>query len=188
MKKQERTFPIFQIVLGLFILSGAVLLFLPQLLDSSVKARQSEAKQTLGVLSRGQQANYFENQTFADDFATLALGIDEETDNYRYSIENHSDHVFHFASAKDYVPLVSFFGNRGVPFLDRIPVDRIPNLFRAKNNWHFIGAVFEMKDGEIGTVICELYIQKNNSDFSFSNFLPSLENNVPICHPDTEEL
>ena len=159
MKKQERTFPIFQIVLGLFILSGAVLLFLPQLLDSSVKARQSEAKQTLGVLSRGQQANYFENQTFADDFATLALGIDEETDNYRYSIENHSDHVFHFAEAK----------KDGIRY--------------------YIGAVFKVEDVEIPVaVLCQLEIQENIPNFSLSNFLPSLENNTPICHPDTTSL
>ena len=183
MKKQERTFPIFEIVLGLFILSGAVLLLLLKVLDNSGKSRTSEAKQTLGALGRGQQAHHVENQTFADDFATLDLGLDEETNNYHYSMENHGDHVFHFAEAKkawkDHVFLITnIFGD-------------VPLLGGEKRKTHYISAVFATKDGETKVtkiIICEFVVQANIPNFSFSNLLPSLENNVPTCHPDTEEL
>ena len=123
----------------------------------------------LGSLNRAQQAHYFDNQTFADDFATLELGIDEETDNYRYTMENHGDHVFHFAEAKKESTKRKIFSGG----------------YRLR---HFIGAVFEMKDRTTGRVRCELDFKENIPNFSFSNFLPSLENNVPTCHPDTEEL
>jgi len=169
MKKQERTFPIFEIVLGLFILGGAIFIYIPLFIGGSPKAKQSEAKQALDAMNRGQQAHYIENQTFADNIATLKLGIDEETNNYHYSMENHGDHVFHFAEAKYYVPL----------------------LFGKKKEMHYISAVFATKDGETKvtkTIMCELVVKENIPNFSLSNLLPSLENNVPTCHPDTEEL
>lgn len=49
-------------------------------------ARQSEARNTVGAMGRGQQAYYLEFLEFAENIQDLQVGISEETDNYIYEI------------------------------------------------------------------------------------------------------
>jgi type IV pilus assembly protein PilA len=58
---------------------------LPAFLNQAAKARQSEAKQTLGALNRGQQAYRLENAQFSASIANLALGVSTDTNNFGYS-------------------------------------------------------------------------------------------------------
>ena len=55
-------------------------------LNKANKAKQSEAKQYVSLLNRGQQAYFAENSTFSNSIAALGLGIKTETNNYKYSI------------------------------------------------------------------------------------------------------
>lgn len=48
--------------------------------------RQSEAKQYVASLNKGQQAFYIENARFTSSLQELGLGIKSETQNYSYSI------------------------------------------------------------------------------------------------------
>ncbi|MEG4319407.1 MULTISPECIES: type IV pilin-like G/H family protein [unclassified Microcoleus] len=48
--------------------------------------RQSEAKQYVASLNKGQQAFYIENARFTSSLQELGLGIKSETENYSYSI------------------------------------------------------------------------------------------------------
>jgi type II secretory pathway pseudopilin PulG len=50
------------------------------------KGSQSEGKQNLGTMNRAQQAYYLENEKFASRLEELGVGINPETENYRYRI------------------------------------------------------------------------------------------------------
>lgn len=50
------------------------------------RAQQIEGKQNMGAMNRGQQAYYLENDKFATTIGELGLGIEPETENYRYQI------------------------------------------------------------------------------------------------------
>jgi len=113
--------------LGLILLGFAGFIFLPTMMSSEGKIRQSEAKHTIGATLRGQQAYYLEEVTFAASLNELGLGIAEETENYRYEIEAETDRAIALA---------------------------IP---RRKGLKSYAGVVFAVKDGENTTVtiICE---------------------------------
>jgi type IV pilus assembly protein PilA len=63
----------------------------PSLMSQANKAKQVEAKVTLGTLTRAQQAYFTENSKFADDIDTLGIGVAPETANYRYTISTTTD-------------------------------------------------------------------------------------------------
>lgn len=48
--------------------------------------RSPEARVNIGAMSRAQQAYFLENNKFARDIRDLGIGIDSETDDYRYRI------------------------------------------------------------------------------------------------------
>jgi type II secretory pathway pseudopilin PulG len=50
------------------------------------KARESEAKTYIGSINRGQQAFLLENSKFAEDIDQIGLGIQSESENYKYEI------------------------------------------------------------------------------------------------------
>ncbi|MBP0020993.1 MAG: type IV pilin-like G/H family protein [Cyanobacteria bacterium SBLK] len=50
------------------------------------KAKQVEGHLNIGAISRGQQAYFFENKTFARKIVDLGLGIRWETNDYSYRI------------------------------------------------------------------------------------------------------
>jgi len=63
---------------------------LPSFLNQANKAKQSEAKQYLASINKGQQAYYAEESSFVEEIkevAKLGLGIKTATNNYTYNIE-----------------------------------------------------------------------------------------------------
>jgi type II secretory pathway pseudopilin PulG len=59
---------------------------LPSFLNQANKAKQSEAKQYLGSMNKGQQAYFAERTVFATDIPSLGLGIKTATNNYQYGV------------------------------------------------------------------------------------------------------
>ena len=60
-----------------------------QIVDLAAQRRQgreSEGEQYIGSMNRAQQAFYAENKKFATEIDELGLGIEKETENYRYQI------------------------------------------------------------------------------------------------------
>lgn len=53
---------------------------------SEQRSREAEGKQYISSLNRGQQAFYLESQKFATTIDDLSLGLESETENYRYQI------------------------------------------------------------------------------------------------------
>ena len=64
---------------------------LPSFLTQASKAKQSEAKQYVGSMNRGQQAVFAEKASFSTNIPDLGLGIKSETENYKYQIPQRSN-------------------------------------------------------------------------------------------------
>ena len=73
---------------------------LPNLLGQIEKARVAEAKNTLGMLNRAQQAYHFENATFATNTTDLGAEIILSSKQYVYSFVNpiNNQEVHHLAT------------------------------------------------------------------------------------------
>ena len=84
LKKNNKGFTLFELLVVIIIIGVLAAMALPTYLNQAAKARQAEAKQTLGVLVRGQQVYRLENMTFSNRIDNLAVGIQSETQNYKY--------------------------------------------------------------------------------------------------------
>jgi serine/threonine protein kinase len=76
--------------------TGAIVLTLsaialPSFFNQANKAKQSEAKQYVASMNKGQQAVFAEKTSFASKIPDLGLGIKSETDNYKYQIPQKSN-------------------------------------------------------------------------------------------------
>ncbi len=83
-KKNNEGFTMVELLVVIIILSVLAAMALPTYLNQAAKARQAEAKQTLGALLRSQQAYRLEHGAFSKDIGDLGIGVGSETQNYRY--------------------------------------------------------------------------------------------------------
>ncbi len=83
-KKAQKGFTLIELLVVIIIIGILSAIALPAFLNQAAKAKQSEAKQALGALNRGQQAYRLENNEFAQDVVKLALGVETDTKNYTY--------------------------------------------------------------------------------------------------------
>ena len=74
-----------------------------QVNQQAKRAREAEARTYVGAMARAQQAYFLENQKFATTLDELAIGIQAETNNYRYQAipqGDGSEQAFATATAK----------------------------------------------------------------------------------------
>ena len=97
----EKGFTLIEFLVFLFILSILSAIALPSFLTGGGgcgnQAKQSEGKQYISSINKGQQAYYAENSKFSKNIADLGLGIKTETTNYNYSIETTQNAAFSYA-------------------------------------------------------------------------------------------
>lgn len=72
----------------------------PLLMTMAINALQAEAKQYLSSMNKGQQAYLAETSAFSNSIPALRLGLETETNNYKYSLRVTQTASFHYAVAK----------------------------------------------------------------------------------------
>ncbi len=83
---RDQGFTLIELLVVIVVIGILSAIALPSFLNQASKAKQSEAKQTIGAMNRAQQAYFLENYEFGTTVQTLGIGVHEQTVNYSYAI------------------------------------------------------------------------------------------------------
>lgn len=105
-KQSEKGFTLVELLVVIIIIGILAAIALPNFLSQGAKAKQTEAKQNVGLVNRVQTAYRSENAGFATSFDTLATGTLAGTTNattvsYSYALAAATDTTSIIASAQD---------------------------------------------------------------------------------------
>lgn len=97
----SKGFTLVEILVVIIIIGVLTAIALPNFLNQTVKAKQAEAKNTVGAVNSSQTAFRVANPRFANSMSELALGLPEDTANYIYKTESTLDFSQTTAQAKN---------------------------------------------------------------------------------------
>ncbi len=89
-KNQDKGFTLIELLVVIIIIGILSAIALPSYLNQVTKAKQSEAKNYVGVVNRTQLVYYADNARFASSVTALSAGLPTRTTNYDYEITNDS--------------------------------------------------------------------------------------------------
>ena len=84
-KRDEQGFTLIELLVVIIIIGILSAIALPSFLNQAKKAKQSEAKNYVGTMNRGQQAYYTENDAFTSTVDQLGTGIKTATQYFTYA-------------------------------------------------------------------------------------------------------
>jgi type IV pilus assembly protein PilA len=105
--KNGSGFTLVELLVVIIIIGILAAIALPNFLNQTAKAKQTEAQQNIGFINRTQTAYRSENNTFASKFDTLGIGSlasttsNASTSNYSYSLSATNNNTTIIAQSKD---------------------------------------------------------------------------------------
>ena len=113
-RRQDQGFTLIELLVVIIIIGILSAIALPAFLNQANKAKQSEGKQYVSSLNKGQQAYYAENTKFGSDVATLGLGLKTQTTNYNYSLATTISSATALATPTNTAALKGYAGGVGL--------------------------------------------------------------------------
>ncbi|NJK68659.1 MAG: hypothetical protein HC941_20955 [Microcoleus sp. SU_5_3] len=151
-----------EITVVCIILGNLAAIALPSFLYCGNKAKQSEGKQYLSSMNKGQQAKYVDSGAFSNSITALGLGLKTQTTNYKYSISATENAAFSYAVSRS----------------------------ETKNLTSYVGAVFLVpvspaanNDKTTVSILCAANSRGNTQPPN-----PILQNDVPVCAAGSSEV
>jgi type IV pilus assembly protein PilA len=109
-KKEDEGFTLIELLVVIIIIGILSAIALPSFLNQAAKAKQSEAKTYVGSVNRAQQSYRIENTAFANNIASLQIGIPTSTDYYGYAITGGTNTTTVLATPVDTTALKGYSG------------------------------------------------------------------------------
>jgi type IV pilus assembly protein PilA len=105
--KSEKGFTLVELLVVIIIIGILSAIAIPNFLNQAAKAKQTEAKQNIGMINRVQSIYRTQNNQFAGSFDLLAIGTlagttgNTTTNNYSYTLSATTESAYLLAQSKD---------------------------------------------------------------------------------------
>jgi len=113
-RRQDQGFTLIELLVVIIIIGILSAIALPAFLNQANKAKQSEGKQYISSINKGQQAYYAENTKFGSDVAVLGLGLKTATTNYSYAVTAAEGNATALATPTNAAALKGYAGGVGL--------------------------------------------------------------------------